>query len=160
MTKVVRVPVPGHRGEFVELVDHSPREVREFLREYFGSVSTRPSEPRSPADRIPTEAIVDALAEPDPAARRTAPKWQSVLIYLNHLDPSNGSTHTTEDVFRKFFGRKLSYVTEKSLAKATGTTLRKAHRQFAINHPGGSWIGEGVGARNRGGTTRWRFLYA
>jgi hypothetical protein len=154
MSKIARVPIKGHDEKHVELVDYTPEEVDVFIRVHYAEDRRLPASHEAPG----TLSHWESKTTPEsPGGNRRAPKREAIAKFIQSLSASSGYAHTTEEVHKHFFGRRMSYVedSEKQTAKTTGNNLRKAHEALS-KQLGGDWISEMSGNRSAGATMRWK----
>lgn len=155
MSKVARVPIKGHEGKHVELVDYTPEEVDQFIRLHLGDPRTITLGRSQPFTQTRAGAT---LPQGVSGTTLRAPKTEAIVRFIRSLSSEGGYSHTTDDVHKHFFGRRVSYTdsSEKQVAKTTGHNIRKAHRILSKDLDG-EWVAEMSGNRSAGATMRWRF---
>lgn len=147
-----KIPLRGPGNKTVVLTGYSTTEILRFVKLLYGPNAGRSGLKRFGADRGgPTTVQTRDVGRP--------PKWQAIRDYILSLPRASGFAHSTDDIYAKFFGRKLSYMvdTEMQVAKTTAANLRHAHTEIA-HELHGSWVSDELGARNKGGTKTWRFV--
>ena len=134
------------------LTGYTANEIRKIVRDLHV-----PRQRRHESSKV--EALILGTSGDRGTIQGRPPKWQAIRDYVLRLPRSGGFAHSTDDVYRSFFGRKITYTNpiEMPLAKTTATNIRKAHSALALDLKG-RWEASMTGARSNGGTKAWKFV--